>query len=169
MAEFSIPYGQTKLTLRLNGSFQPELLAPARVQSLADPVQAVREALNHPSGGIRLADFAHARSVAIAINDKTRPVPHAILLPPLLKALEDLGIAPGTITLVVATGLHAPMPPSEFAQILPADILARYCVISHDASDTDNLLVVGQDAAGHARPGKPGVWPGRPAHRGRQP
>jgi len=148
MSEFSIPYGRTKLTILLNGAFQTELLAPARAEPVADPPGAVREALDSPLGGARLADFAHARSVAIAINDKTRPVPHAVLLPPLLHALEGLGIAPGAITLVVATGLHAPMPEAEFVQILPADILARYRVISHDAAAAADLISLGKTRLG---------------------
>jgi lactate racemase len=148
MADFSIPYGRTKMTVRLNGAFQTELLAPARVEPIADPTQAVRDALSSPLGGVRLADFAHARSVAIAINDKTRPVPHAILLPPLLQALEEAGIAADAITLVVATGLHAPMPDTEFPQILPSDIVARYRVVSHDATDTGNLVSLGKTRLG---------------------
>jgi nickel-dependent lactate racemase len=99
-------------------------------------------------GGVRLADFAKARSVAIAISDKTRPVPHAALLPPLLEALDQLGIAPGAITLVVATGLHAPMQQVEFAGILPSDILARYRVVSHDAKATDELVSLGKTRLG---------------------
>ena len=148
MAEFRIPYGRTQLTVRLDDSFQTELLAPARVEPLADPVQAVRDALSRPVGGVRLADFALARSVAIAISDKTRPVPHAILLPPLLQALEDLGIPSGAITLIVATGLHAPMQEAEFADILPADILARYRVISHNAAATEDLVSLGKTRLG---------------------
>jgi nickel-dependent lactate racemase len=148
MAEFSIPYGRTKLPFRLDDSLHIELLAPARVEPVADPIQAVREALNLPVGGVRLADFAKARSVAIAISDKTRPVPHAALLPPLLDALEQLGIAPSAITLVVATGLHAPMQEAEFAGILPADILARYRVVSHNAAATDELVSLGKTRLG---------------------
>ena len=148
MPEFRIPYGRTTLTLHLDGSLKPELLAPARVEALADPTQAVRDALSRPVGSARLADFAKARSVAIAINDKTRPVPHAVLLPPLLQALERLGIARSAITLVAATGLHAPMPDAEFPQILPADILARYRVISHDAAAASELVSLGTTRLG---------------------
>jgi nickel-dependent lactate racemase len=148
MPEFRIPYGRTHLTVRLDDSLQTELLAPARVEPLPDPIQAVRDALSDPAGGVRLADFAKARSVAIAISDKTRPVPHAILLPPLLQELEKLGIPPGAITLVVATGLHAPMPETEFPQILPAGILARYRVISHNAAATAELVSLGTTRRG---------------------
>jgi lactate racemase len=148
MSEFSIPYGRTKLPLRLDDAFQTELLAPARVEPVADPVQAVRQALSRPLGSVGLVDFARARSVAIAVNDKTRPVPHEILLPPLLQALEGAGIAPDAITLIVATGLHSPMPESEFAQILPADIVSRYRVVSHDASAADCLVSLGKTRLG---------------------
>jgi len=148
MPSFRILYGRTQLPLRLDDSFHTELLAPARVEPVADALQAVREALSHPVSGVRLADFAKARSVAIAISDKTRPVPHAALLPPLLEALEQLGIPAGAITLVVATGLHAPMQQAEFAGILPSDILARYRVVSHDAKATDELVSLGKTRLG---------------------
>jgi len=148
MPSFRIPYGRTQLSVQLNGSFQIELLAPAKAAPAPDPVRAVREALNQPVGGVRLADFARARSVAIAVNDKTRPVPHEVLLPPLLEALEQLGIAPGAITLLVATGLHSPMPPAEFGEILPRGILDRYRVVSHDAAASEELVALGQTKQG---------------------
>ena len=148
MPEFRIPYGRTHLTVRLEDSFHTKLLAPARVEPLADPTQAVRDALSDPAGVVRLADFAQARSVAIAISDKTRPVPHAVLLPPLLQALEQLGIPLGAITLIVATGLHAPMLEAEFAAILPAEILSRYQVISHNAAATEELVSLGKTRLG---------------------
>lgn len=155
MPEFQIPYGRTRLTLRVDGAFQVELLAPAQVPPTADPAQAVRDALSRPVGGVRLSDFARARSVAIAINDKTRPVPHALLLPPLLQELASLGLPPEAVTFVIATGLHAPMPEEEFAQVLPAELLSRYRVVSHDAAARENLVHLGE-----TRQGTP-VWVNR--------
>lgn len=148
MREYQIPYGKTKLTARLPDALHVEVLAPAHVAAAADPVRAVKEALAQPAGGVRLADFAGARSVAIAINDKTRPVPHAVLLPPLLEELARLGIPREAITFVVATGLHTPMPSEEFPQVLPADILAHYRVVSHDASATPELVDLGKTSRG---------------------
>jgi nickel-dependent lactate racemase len=148
VAEFSIPYGHGHLTARLEGPFAVELLAPAQVAAAADPVKAVREALSKPVGGVRLADFSKARSVAIAINDKTRPVPHAVLLPPLLEELQRIGVARESITFVIATGLHAPMKESEFEEILPREILSQYRVVSHDATAEADLVALGKTKRG---------------------
>ena len=41
------------------------------------------------------------------VNDKTRPVPHGHLLPPLLDQLGAAGVADEAITLYVAVGSHA--------------------------------------------------------------
>jgi nickel-dependent lactate racemase len=72
--------------------------------------------------------------VAIAISDNTRPVPHSILLPPLLRELVRVGIAPSAITFIIATGLHRAMHPDEFGQVLPEELVAQYKIVSHDAT-----------------------------------
>ncbi len=146
--EFCVPYGREHLTFLLPDELHAELIAPAQAAPAPDPVQAVCEALDAPLGGTRLEDFASVRSVAIAINDKTRPVPHAVLLPPLLERLAAIGIPHEAVTFVVAVGTHPPMSPGEFASVLPPDILRRYRVVSHDAEDKDNLVYVGQTQRG---------------------
>jgi nickel-dependent lactate racemase len=133
---------------RLPDEWQVEVLAPRHEAGLSDPVEAIRRALEKPLGRRRLADFTSVRSVAIAINDKTRPVPHDLLLPPLLRQLEDTGLTPEAITLLIATGAHPPMRPEEFGKVLPAAILSRYPVISHDAGDREGLVHLGQTGRG---------------------
>ncbi|RME97807.1 MAG: nickel-dependent lactate racemase, partial [Chloroflexi bacterium] len=148
MSHYTLPYGKTELAFDLPDSLDVTLLAPAQIPAAADPAATVEQALNNPVGGVSPADFAGARSAAIAINDKTRPVPHAHLLPPLLARLEALGLPPEAITLIIATGTHPVMPPDEFARVVPPDILARYPVICHNAYDADMLQHAGETARG---------------------
>jgi nickel-dependent lactate racemase len=148
LAEFSLPYGRELLSFGLPDEWQIELLTPKQALALPDPSAAVNRALDYPIGETRLSDLAGSRSAAIAINDKTRPVPHSILLPPLLRRLESLGLPPETITLLIATGSHPPMSRDECGKILPADIMKRYQVLSHNADDRDKQIYLGSTERG---------------------
>jgi nickel-dependent lactate racemase len=119
------------------------------VPGAAEPSATVAAALAQPVGAAGLGAWAGAHSAAVAINDKTRPVPLNYLLPPLLAGLEALGLAPTAITLVIATGTHLPMPPREFAAVVPAEVLERYRVVSHDC-DAADLVDLGLTERGTA-------------------
>ncbi len=146
--KFQLPYGRSFIEVDLPDHLQVDLLEPPLVPPARDPLAAVRSALDEPLGVLRLADYAGVKSVAVAVNDKTRPVPMRYLLPPLLEKLASVGIAPEVVTLIVAVGLHAPMTPEEFPAIIPPQVLSRYPVISHDAKDGQNLLNLGDTSRG---------------------
>jgi nickel-dependent lactate racemase len=148
LAEFNLPFGRDHLSFNLPGEWGVEYIAPKDAPALTAPLAAVKQALEAPLGAKCLSDFANVRSAAIAINDKTRPVPHYALLPPLLEGLEALGLSPEAITLLIASGSHPPMSPDEFPQVVPTDILNRYPVISHDAKDRHNLVHLGSTGRG---------------------
>lgn len=139
-----LPYGKTKLSLDLPDSAQ--IIAPKDVPPAPNPIELAQHALAKPQGGKTLADFGHFKTVAIAINDKTRPVPHAELLPPLLEALHDLGAE--KIVFVIANGTHPPMPPDEFPMILPPEIIAKYEIVSHDAYNPAEMVDLGKTPHG---------------------
>jgi len=123
--------------------------------------------------GIDLARLRDIRSAAIAINDKTRPVPHQHLLPPLLHRIEALGLPPEAITLIIATGMHPPMPSKEYPRVVPEEVLARYPVLCHDAEDRENLLHLGTTSRGTPvwvnRHFVRADWAGRAGHSQPQP
>lgn len=148
MSTFQLPYDHETLTLHVPDGYPTTLIAPQEVAPAPDPVQAVDRALDAPVGDVTLFDFAGARSVAIAINDKTRPVPHEHLLLPLLTRLEALGLGPDVVTLIIATGAHAPMPPEAFARVVPPETLARYPIVSHDCDAEADLVYLGETARG---------------------
>jgi len=147
MPMIQLPYGHGKLSLHLDTAAHVEHILPYPVDAHPDPRVAIEQALAEPVGLGSLRDLAGARSVAIAVNDKTRPVPHTEMLPPLLTALESLGIPRTAITLVIATGTHIPVTPDTFAQAVPPEILADYRVISHDFEALD-LVPLGTTPAG---------------------
>ena len=148
MTSYRLPYGHETISLELPDHYQVDWIEPSYVPPALDPLQVVRDALAHPVDGHTLDEYRSARSVAIAINDKTRPVPHEHLLPPLLDALEAAGIPPEAITLYIATGTHIPMPAEEFSRVLPEEIIRRYRVVSHNCDDEAGLVFCGETSRG---------------------
>ena len=146
--EFHVPYGHGRLAFSLPDRLRAELIAPAQVAPAPDPVHAVLKALAATESVRLLANFAGARSAVVAINDKTRPVPHKVLLPPLLARLEAMDISRDAITIVVAVGTHPPMSAAEFDAILPEEVLQRYRVVSHVPDDRESLVYLGQTQRG---------------------
>ena len=146
--EIRVPYGRSFLTANIPAQFGVDLIEPPEVPAAVNPLAVVGAALDDLLGGVNWADFINAASVGIAVNDKTRPVPHPQLLPPLLERLSTLGIPDSAITFYVAVGTHPPMTPAEFSSILPAEILSRYRVVSHDSENPNLLVNLGQTMRG---------------------
>ena len=142
MATYQVPYGNATLSFHLADNLSVDEIIAKDTPASPDAVSAVRNALQN-STGARLEDFSRCKSAAIAVNDKTRPVPHEQLLPPLLEHLEGLGISPKSIHLIIATGTHVPTPREEFSRTLPPWMIERYEVSSHNCDDRANLVSLG--------------------------
>ena len=140
-----LPFGRRKLALPLPPGWAIELLRPFAASPTADPAGEVSRSLENSAGGKNLERYRGVKSAAIAVSDETRPVPNPLILPILLKKLEAIGVAKSSIQILIASGLHPPLPSSRFANILPAEILRDYPVSAHDAKASD-LVFVGKTA-----------------------
>lgn len=146
--QIKIPYGTSFLTATLPDHIGVDVIEAPDMPAAADPVGLVRSALAHPLGAGDWERPARVRSVAIAVNDKTRPVPHHQLLPPLLERLAAMGIPDGAITFYLAVGTHPAMTPDEFHLTLPESVLKRYRVVSHHSDEPETLINLGQTTRG---------------------
>jgi len=128
----TLDYGRTGLPVDLPDDRVVGPLAIRPAAPLPDPDQAIAAALAHPIGSPPLAEVARGRKNAcILICDITRPVPNRLILPPLLRTLEEQGIARRDILILVATGLHRPNEGAELVELLGPDIAANYRVENH--------------------------------------
>jgi lactate racemase len=146
--EMDLPYGSATLNLIISDGYQVDVIAPAPVKAGRDPLGIVSSALDRPVAGFGLDRFRGARSAVIAINDKTRPVSHHLLLPPLLQRLEHMNIPSDAIELIVATGTHLPATDEEIHRTYPAEIVSRYRITSHDCDDQNQLINLGHTKSG---------------------
>src|SRR5205823_8373095 len=85
-----------------------------------------------------LAELAKGRKNAcILICDITRPVPNKLLLPPMLRILEEQGIARKDILILNATGLHRPNEGAELDEMVGPDIARNYRIENHYGKNLD--------------------------------
>jgi nickel-dependent lactate racemase len=128
----TLDYGRTGLDVDLPDARVVGPLAIQPVAPLDNPEAAVADALAQPIGAPPLAAVARGRKNAcILVCDVTRPVPNRLILPPLLRTLEDQGLNCRDICILVATGLHRPNEGTELEEMLGPEVVARYRVENH--------------------------------------
>jgi nickel-dependent lactate racemase len=145
--EVELAYGRTARSVSVpEGS---AVLEKVPVRPLRDPGAALRVALDEPTGGPPLHVLARGRrDAAVVVSDATRPVPNALLLPPLLDALRRGGIPAEAVTLVVATGLHRKSTPAELDEMLGRELARSLRIVQHDARDSDAHVDLGRTRSG---------------------
>ena len=147
MKKFFLPYHFSQLSIKLPDNLIVDVYSEKDMQADPDPELATENALSLLACDQLLPGRARKTiSVAIAINDNTRPVPHQYILPPLLRWLNDLRISPQQITFFVATGTHKELTPDEIAHILPGDTAQYYKVLSHNCDNVGGLIYLGKTA-----------------------
>lgn len=132
MNEFNLPYGYDNLTLNIPAEVTVDLLEPKAGQPLKNPEDEIFKAIQSQLGKINWDEFINAKTVGIAINDKTRPIPIPNPIPILLSYLAVLGFKNEQVTLFVASGTHAPMTSDEVSQLVGQSITDNYKIIVHD-------------------------------------
>lgn len=136
--QVTLDYGRTGLPITLPDD---RLLAPPLTISpappLPDPEAALVAALAAPTGTAPLAELAKGkRTACVVVCDITRPVPNAMILPPLLRTLEAAGVPRDGITILVATGLHRPNEGDELVELVGAFVAQNYRCVNHHGKET---------------------------------
>ncbi len=130
-------YGKTGLMVDLPND---KVIGPLEIKNatpLANQSQAISDALAHPIGSKPLAEIAKGKKTAcILICDITRPVPNKVILPQILKTIEDAGVPRSGITILIATGLHRPNEGEELVELVGEDIANNYRVENHHGKET---------------------------------
>jgi nickel-dependent lactate racemase len=131
--KITLDYGKTGLDVTLPDErliAPPLAIRPAA--PLADPAATLETALESPIGTRPLAELARGKKTAcVVVCDITRPVPNALLLPPILRTIEAAGVPRSGITILVATGLHRPNEGAELVELVGADVAANYLCENH--------------------------------------
>ena len=130
-------YGKTGLMVDLPSD---KVIGPLEIKNaipLANQSQAISDALANPIGSKPLAEIAKGKKTAcILICDITRPVPNKVILPQILKTIEEAGVPRSGIIILIATGLHRPNEGEELVELVGEDIANNYRVENHHGKET---------------------------------
>ncbi len=148
MTTVSLAYGKKSVDVSIPDENFMMVAWPKEIPGCADPSLEIIRALKNPIGSPRISEIAKSgNSVAIVVDDATRPAPTHIMLPPLLKELHEAGIKRENITIIFATGTHRPVTKDEAVRLLGEEIARRYRWINHDC-DADDLVYKGKTRFG---------------------
>lgn len=117
-------------------------------QPIKDPIDEIKKSFQNPISSKPLMDIARGKSNAcVVVSDTTRPVPNAIILPPLIDTLEQAGIRDEKITILIATGTHDPVPDEMLEELLGKAVLKRKVkIVNHNAYDDSMIVNLGEGA-----------------------
>ncbi len=144
-----VRYGRTYLEVDMPDE---NLMAVCRLQPVPpidDPQGEIENALDNPIGAPPLRELAKGKENAcIVVCDKTRPVPNPIILPPLLRRLEEGGIKRNKVTILIATGTHRPNLGDELVEMLGEFVVDNYRIENHIATDEESHADLGWTSTG---------------------
>lgn len=145
----TLDYGRTGLPVELPDE---RVVGPLTIQSaapLSDPHTAIAEAIARPIGTPPLAELARGkRNACILVCDITRPVPNRLILPPLLRTLEEQGIARKDILILNATGLHRPNEGAEMEELVGPEVARNYRCENHHGKAREEHDYLGETPNG---------------------
>jgi nickel-dependent lactate racemase len=123
-------YGPGWLDLKINGDV--DVVLPRELPAAAPG--EIERSLDQPHG-MGLDEFQGCKSASILVSDITRPAPSHLMLPPLVKRLNELGIS--NLKIVFGLGTHRRMTPQEEQFILKGSINLPF--LQHDPQCCVNL------------------------------
>jgi nickel-dependent lactate racemase len=137
-----LPYGKGTLPLDVPEKNHLEVAVPKEYIPPRQPEHMIQEALHNPLGTDRLSTMiCPGETVAIVIDDYTRPCPTKIILPPVLEELKNAGVNDLDVLIIIATGTHTPPSADVIKDLVGDKIFRNYMIISNDAVNGHHLNV----------------------------
>lgn len=125
-----LPFGKEQLILSVPDSNFLQSLMPAAIKEGPMDDEEVVRSLENPIHSKRLKDLVTTgQKVVIVTSDITRPMPSYIVLPHVLKELNDGGIPDSDITIVFALGSHRAHTEEEKKKLVGVTIYNRVSCI----------------------------------------
>ncbi|MHA1266500.1 MAG: nickel-dependent lactate racemase [Candidatus Helarchaeota archaeon] len=148
ITKIELPYGSRVIRVKFPPNWK--LLgtyAPHDIKATATPGELLSRALDNLIGTPSLKSLLQGKKTAVIISDdKSRPTPSRLLIPPLLDRLNAAGIPDHNIKVIIGRGLHPSLSSQELLEKLGAEVINRIEVQDHNP--TDHLTYIGETSFG---------------------
>jgi nickel-dependent lactate racemase len=142
MVDVWLPMGKTEVCARIPARNFLGTISPKEKPGAKDPLEEIKRALENPIGSKRLTEIVKPNNnVVIVVDDVTRSTPSRLMVTPILKELNTIGVKDENITIIFACGTHRAVKPEEAISILGEDIIKKVRVVSHDCNSPDHVYV----------------------------
>jgi nickel-dependent lactate racemase len=146
---FEVAYGKKNLSFDLLQGMEGLEAKPIIVSPLPSPDKALVTALKKPLDSPPLSALVRPQNrVCIVVPDTTRPFPIRELLAVILDYLTKCGLPDKQVEIAIAYGLHRPLTQEEKIKALGNDVVSRYRIVDHNATDRQNLVHLGKTTSG---------------------
>jgi len=125
------------------------IFAPSTVEIEKSEDEIIEEALLQPIGSSPLHEIIEwCQDVLILVDDYTRPTPTQMILPRLIRELEQGGIKREGIRFLIASGTHRPMTEEEILKKFGKEIPKQYLILNHHWWDSSQMVYLGETPSG---------------------
>lgn len=143
--KIKMAYGNTGLNVQVPDENLAGILRMKSIPALKDPTRELERVLVHPIGNVSLAEKVRGKkNVCIVISDITRPVPNKVLLPPILRIVEENGIPQDKIIILIGTGIHRPNLNDELFGLVGKEIANSYRIENHYSKRDEDMVYIGE-------------------------
>ena len=141
---YNIPYGKKSIsfdTREADVVFTGEM---TNIPAIGNIEEALFKALNSPIASEPFALMAKdKKNIIFLVEDNTRETPLNVLLPIIVKYLNKAGVPDKYISFLTAPGTHRVMTDEEIRVKLGDEIVNRFKVVQHDATNTSLIKDMG--------------------------
>ena len=143
--DYFLNYEKEKISFTLPAGWNPisaEDKPP--VAGVADPIQEIKRALDHPIGSPKIEDLARPGMEAVLLfDDLQRPTPAHLALPEIMNRLNRAGVPDKRMTGICALGTHPILTPEQLELKVGKEAFSRLQgrIFSHDPHASDNIII----------------------------
>ena len=142
MVDVWLPYDRTEVCARVPTRSLLGIIEPKGRPGVLDAKKEILRALRDPIGSRPLGDIVKpGNTVAVVVDDFTRPSPTHLMVSQLLEELNRLGVKDEDITVIFGCGTHRAVKTEEATTLLGEEIVSRIRTISHDCQAKDHVYV----------------------------